>query len=251
MLGASQGAEVTLYATGEDKAKALKAIANILEREDEYAKKEDSGKMRLQQIKEEMIGVHDMNIDLTPSLEKGKTLWHVVPRELLPNSTREIEFIKELERMQDEVKDLREKIKFVTRGNLAREVRALAEDKDNIIDVAFDGVVTKEEFTGLPSGVKALVFEGQEGGYSDFKHFEVVIAALRALQKGNMDKLIELYNLFSKEDLTESAEELMKYIDDPEELSRHIRINLGPVEIKDPDELKELNKLLLRFLQAA
>lgn len=93
----------------------------------------------------------------------------------------------------------------------------------------------------IPEGVKALVFEGDRGGYKDFKHIEVILAALRALHKGKggADILMGLFEMFPVEALRAGLTEdvLISCIDDPRKLAGVFRLFLDPVHIIDKDEL--------------
>ncbi len=63
MLGASKGTKLTVYATGEQKKEALKAIAEILESEEDVSsgaeKKSEEPPMK---VKGDMLFIHNMNI---------------------------------------------------------------------------------------------------------------------------------------------------------------------------------------------
>jgi len=207
-----------------------------------------SGQYRKESYK--MEAVHAIDMEVIPPVEKGKVLWHVIPTDLIPNSFKSLDFIRKVNEIQESLPGLKEKIRFVTNGsNLRRVVEELSQDKNNIVDVAVNN--TRDLETIKEFGVRALVFEGERGGYESFKQLEVIIAALRALERNDTRTLIELHNMFSDEPFSLSEEDLLACLDDPAALAKRITFNLGPVEIKNPSELQELNERLLEFIQSA
>lgn len=145
----------------------------------------------LQEIRETMRSIHQENLSLTPPLEKGKVLWHVIPLELIPHSIRN-DFNNMVIRINRELPHLREKISVVTeRQDLNSEVARLLSDPDNIVDVA---VTDRTQIYSLPKGVKALVFEGELG---NFRHIEGLIASLRALHIEDVPAMLRLYKMLT------------------------------------------------------
>ncbi len=194
----------------------------------------------------DMEGIHRKNVELIPPVDKGKTLWHVIPVELIPAEIAS-DFIAMNERINKDHPELKEKIKVVTeRQELGAVLGKLLEEPGNLVDVAARG---KKDLEILPQGVKALIFKIPDSG---FVNVEGIIAALRALHREDIRALLMLY-----EDLTGSKftgypeSELLKRLNDPEKLAAIIVFNLKPVELYDMEVLKELNEQLLKFIRSA
>ncbi|GEM_PF-6439515 len=193
----------------------------------------------------DMIAVNGINMELLVPVESGKTLWHVIPIDLVPFDIRP-DFIHAIEAINRDFPDLREKIEVVTdRQDLAAVVERLAADPANIVDVAVPGA---DHLEGLPGNVKALVFEGELG---DFRQLEGILAALRALQQSNVDTLLRLYQVLTGQSFEGDEEDIRKNIANPKQLASIIIFNLKPIEVQDFDELKRLNENLLKILRAA
>lgn len=189
--------------------------------------------------------------ELLPPVEAGKTLWHVIPVSLIPQSpdynqqTRFIAFVNELNRLYP---NSGEKIKVVTdRQSVEDIVKSLASDPDNIVDVALDSEGTVDK---LPDGVKALVFKPKDGKLGDFRQLEGILAALRALHIKDpaqmREKLARIYRL-----LTGEAAQNIPEIADPREFAKKFIFILPPIEIRNKEELRRLNENLLELIKSA
>jgi len=193
----------------------------------------------------DMIILHHMNLKLLPPVEDGKTLWHVIPEGLIPHSIRS-QFINMVSNINKDYPDLREKVVVVTnRQDLYDKVNELASDPYNIVDVA---VQAKKDLAKLPPRVKALVFKGR---LSDFRQLEGIIAALRALQQNNGQALIRLYEILTGTQFKGDESAIIDNIEHPEILASIIIFNLKPIEIRNYEDLRKMNKNLLKLIQAA
>lgn len=191
-----------------------------------------------------MNTIHSLNLNLTPAIPRGKTLWHVIPQELIPYSIRS-KFITSVNKM-NKIPRIREKIKVVTeRQDFNDEVTRLINDNNNIVDAAVDKI---EKLENLPKGVKALVFEGQLG---DFRQLEGILAALRAIQQNNTQVLLNLYKMLTGEPFNGTEDDIIKNIEDPMRLARFIIFNLKPIEKLSGEDLKHLNDNLLKLIESA
>lgn len=195
-----------------------------------------------------MQQIHGLNINLVSAVPNSKTLWHVIPEDLIPYDIR-TQFIALVTKM-NKVKQIHEKIRVVTRKRFERHalsdiVKDLTSDPNNIVDVA---ARRQEDLIGLPEGVKALVFAGELG---DFRQLEGVIAALRAIQQNNVEALVSLYRLLTGSSFSGNAANILKNIEDPIALSCYIRFNLQPVKRLLAEDLRRLNESLLKMLQSA
>jgi hypothetical protein len=191
-----------------------------------------------------MNAIHSLNLNLIPAVPKGKILWHVIPEELIPYSIRS-KFIAAVNEM-NKIPRIREKIKIVTeRQDFNDEVASLINDNNNIVDVAVDKM---EKLKSLPTGVKALVFEGQLG---DFRQLEGILAALRAIQQNNVQTLLSLYKMLTGEPFNGTEDDIIKNIENPMRLARFIIFNLKPIEKLSGEDLKHLNDNLLKLIESA
>jgi len=196
-------------------------------------------------IESEMAEIHEMNAGLLPSVEKDKVLYEVIEEELIP-----VTMISEMHSLARETENLklRERIKIVKRKDLQSETARLKSDPNNIILAA---VQRKYDLKVLPEGVKALVFTGTDGGAFGFKQLEGIIAALRALERGDAAAITRLYRILTGTKFAGKIDDLSRYMTDPQALADVISFSLDPSQAKDPAELKHLNRLLTVFLHEA
>jgi len=217
----------------------------------------DPPAIELSAIETAMDEIHKVNLELLPPIETGKTMWHVIPLRLIPQSpdynqrVKFYEFVKtRLDRLYPNV---REKIKIVTDEgdygrNLVDEVTRLAEDKNNIVDVALD---SEEYIDKLPDGVGMLVFKPEGGDLGTFRQLEGILAALRALHikdyAQRSEKLSALYGLLTGKEPPNGIPQ----VSDNKEFARRFQFILPPITIKDGKELQRLNENLLRLIESA
>jgi len=193
-------------------------------------------------ISENMERIHEINMSLLPPVENGKTLWHVIPEEIIPRSIR-ANFVNMISDMNRTHPDLREKIKIVTnRQYLHAVIAKLVSDPNNIVDAA---VADRKDLEELPEGIKALVFEGKLG---DFRQLEGILAALRALQQNNTKAIIALYEILTGKLFSGSEKEVLRCIEDPRRLADIIIFDLKPIEAED---YEELNLNLHEFIEVS
>jgi thiamine kinase-like enzyme len=195
-----------------------------------------------------METAHNINMSVIPPLAGERRLVHVISTDLLPVSAGRFRLVREIEKMQNAIGDLSERIVFCSPKNLERKIRELKKDGKTVVNVALASV---KDLSNLPSGVRALVFEGEKGKENDFKQIEVVIAALRALHQGDIESLINIHNLLSEEAFDGDEKLLMEYLEDPRKLAEWLTIKLGPITIVNEDELKVLYERTLLFIRAA
>lgn len=207
----------------------------------------------LKRTKEDMSFLHDLNLELLPPIERGKTLLHIIPVSLVPQDPRYnqrakfIEFVHSLNRRYP---NATEKIKVVTERQMKdlRKIIAYEMEHGAIVDVALDNENYIDE---LPDGVKALVFESKDGNMGDFRQLEGILASLRALhiedRSQREDKLSMLYRLLTGEEPPNDIPD----INDTREFARRFKFILPPMTIKNKEELRQLNENLLRLIEAA
>ena len=237
--GDAPGIVLRVAATSGEVIKALRA------RKDKGDKTAVAERALLEKMNAEMTRIHEMDIELIPPLEKGKTLWHVIPAELIPLSIRK-DFIKMVGDLNRDLPEMREKIRIVTeKQDLTAVTAELAADGNNVVDVAVAGAGQLES---LPEGVKALVFEGELG---DFRQLEGILAALRALQQDNARALTDLYRILTGKDYTGDEADILKNIADPVALSKVIKFTLLPIRVYDYNALDAMNQRLLQLMRAA
>jgi len=183
--------------------------------------------------------INKLNLDLLPPVERGKTLYHVIAKELLPISIRS-KFEDMLAERRHKYPNIRERIELAELSELNGMVKILS--KNNLVDVA---VPNESDLSGLPKRVKGLVFKGDLGGTYGFRQLEGIIAALNALQMKNMDALGDLYEILTGNPFTASPDDILKCIDDPVRLAIILTFNLKPIVAIDLDELERFNKKLI------
>jgi len=193
---------------------------------------------------------------MLPPVEQDKTLWHVIPAELIPDVKVDGELLinkitKDLKDLYRRMPNLKEKIMITSRKQNAVEQagRLASENPNNIVDIA---LIKPEDLSLLPEGVRAIVFKYQGG---DFVHLEGILAALRALH--NPDKLqaaqelIKLHGILADNKLALNAAEIASAINDPAKLYSLISFYLKPITVRDTKELEELHKAALSMLYSA
>ena len=203
-------------------------------------------------MKEELRKMDEINVVdklLIPPIEKGKTLWHVISANLIPQSSeynqrnKFTEFVRDLNRRYP---DVREKIEVVTDEQLKARVTSHVKDGD-LVDVALGdtGLIDK-----LPDSVKMLVFEARDGGLGTFRQLEGILACLRALQIKDPEemrkRLEELYEL-----LTDEKPPEIRGISDMRELARKLVFRLPAIDIHDGKALKSLEENLHKLIESA
>lgn len=190
--------------------------------------------------------IHDINMKSYPSVEDGKTLYHVIPVELIPYSIRP-QFIDMVTRLNQDYPNLKEKIEIVTdRQDLVNRITELASDPNNIVTAA----LTNENYLSkLPGGVKALVFKGDTGDLNSFKQIECILAALRALYQDDAKALIRLYEIASGEKFTGDEAGLLGCMNDPTELAHRIIFNLKPISVENKEMLDRLNNRVIELIR--
>ena len=189
--------------------------------------------------------IHEENLDLTPAISQGKTLWHVVVNELIPNAQQDMGLVTQMNQMSKR-SGYSEKIRILTKKDKLEEVLAeLLRDPNNIIHVALND---EKKVSQMPKGVKMAVFKGQMG---NFVQLEGMMAVSRALliedPAVRNDKLRRLYKLLTGEEFSGS----LPVTDDPRELALSIIFNLPKIIITDYNELKRLNNVLKMLIQSA
>jgi len=199
-----------------------------------------------------MDKIHELNVSLTPPVEEGKVLWHVIPLDLIPPSLRKANFVVEMNSFQDKFENLREKIKFVTtRENIKGAVEDILASGNTIVDVA---AVDQSDLKGLPDNVKALVFKPIEGiDYKNFIQVEGILAALRAMQMNKVDELMSLYEFLTGTRYDGKASDIRKFLNDPVKLAEVAKFvfNLKPIKVLDLNDLRSMNKRLMQLMQSA
>ncbi len=199
----------------------------------------------------DMMLINNIDVGIMPAVEKGKTLWHVIPLTLIPQSqyyNQRAKFIKFVKQMNKDYPDMREKIRVVTnRQDLAKVVSELANDPNNIVDVALDN---EDYIDKLPDGIPMLVFKPKDGDLGDFRQLEGILASLRALHikdySQRKEKLSRLHEL-----LTGEAPKEIPDIPDPKEFAKHLIFILPPIRIENSEDLKRLNENLLKLIESA
>jgi len=205
---------------------------------------------KLQSESQEMMDeLHKINSALLPAVPDNKTLWHVIPIQLIPSPIRGkfLEMVTELNSQPL----LKEKIKIVTeRQDLQTEIYKLAESGTAIVDVAFTSADDLEMLTQIETKdkIKALVFEGEMG---NFIQLEGIIASLRALQTGNVPVLLQLYEKLTGSAFSGSESSILASLNNPDQLAKKLTFILKPITIIDGNALSEMNKLLLEFIHSA
>lgn len=203
-------------------------------------------------IEEDIKNIHRLNIESIPSLEKNKTLWHVIPLSLVPQNAgynqrnKFIEFVHRINRLYP---DIPEKIKIVTEEqDIAAVVAELKADKNAIVDVALDNEADLER---IPQNVDVLIFKPMDGIMGDFRQLEGIIASLRALHIKDAfqrrERLERLYGILTGR----SPQKFPDAVDDPKEFARRFMFILPPITINNTNDLKLFNENMLRLMEAA
>jgi len=235
-------------------AEYLRQWSRAIARKESKIRPSTGAETVIAKVEDAIDKIHSLNIDVTPPIEEGKTLWHIIPAKLVPGSphynqqVRFTEFVSDINRRYP---NIREKIKVVTdRQDLLETVKGLAADPNNIVDVALDD---ESYINGLPDNVKMLVFKpvtDNLGGVGDFVQLEGVLAGLRALHIEDFgqrrEKLERLYELLTGEKVTQFPN-----TQDAREFARNFIIKLPPIKVQDPDALRRINENLLRLMEAA
>jgi len=198
-----------------------------------------------------MDAIHKLDLDLIPPVEKGKTLCHIIPIDLIPQSadynqrSKFVEFIRQLNR---DYPESRERIEVITdRQNLAERVRTLAADPNNIVDVALSDAIFIDSMPDVPM----LIFEPKDGDLGDFRQLEGIIAALRALHIRDYSQRIAALTSIHKLLTGKDPEHIPAADVSLKEFAKIFRFILPPITVKDAKELQRLNDNLLRLIESA
>ncbi|MFH1304810.1 MAG: ROK family protein, partial [Candidatus Omnitrophota bacterium] len=143
-----------------------------------------------------MEEIHRINMSMLPPRHGAAKINYLISEDLVPIGMRNSlnSFLAELYKKYPFLKE-KEEIKVVKRDVLAATVNTILfrEDKNNVVSVALSNA---SDIALLPEGVRALVFIGNSET-DDFVHLEGIIAALKALQQGDINKLMSLYRALS------------------------------------------------------
>jgi glucosamine-6-phosphate deaminase len=194
-------------------------------------------------IDENMAALDSECRQLLPSVDVGKILYHVIPESLVPEQIR-----GEMGKIARDTDSRRERIRIVPDKEFVSTLGALSQDKNNVILAAAPDA---KVLSSLPKGVKALVFTGEIGGAFGFRQLEGIIAALRALERGDAAALSRIYRILTGSPFKGSQSDIVANIGDPKMLAMYMTFNLKPIVVEDYTELKRLNTRLLEFIRNA
>jgi hypothetical protein len=182
--------------------------------------------------------------ELLPSVEVGKVLYHIIPESFVPEPIG-----GEIGKIARETRSRRERIKIVKDKEFLSEIQRLSSDANNVVLAAVPEAVM---LSGLPKGVKALVFVRSKISEAyDFEQIEGIIAALRALERADAAALTRIYRILTGSPFKGSESDIIANIGDPKMLSMYIIFNLKPIIIEDYTELERLNNRLITLLRNA
>lgn len=194
-----------------------------------------------------MDRIYAIDMRLYSSVPVGKTLYKVLQVEHIPLSLRSklIPMVSKLNRKHPE---LREKIEIVEGKDLINRVKELVNNSNNIVMTAVADEQYLKDLPVLPDSEKyrlrALVFTGDS-------QVECILAALRALYLGDANALRELYELASGNRLAVSDEDILRAINNPQELARKIIFTFKPIRVETQDMQDRLDKRLVDLIREA
>ena len=201
------------------------------------------------QVKREINRTHKENLQYTPDIPEKAILCHIVSDSILPDGQQGI--LKRLEPAMRDRDDCREKVVCLSvpdGGEFMRELGSVKERleklyRDKGYTVLFDvacpdqNMVSEIQKTGVP----ALAFT--QGGKGEMMQVEGIILALRALQTGNIDKLLSVYKF-----LTDDRVEVR--FKDINELARNMLFIL-PVEKMNINMMSKINAIIEENIKTA
>jgi hypothetical protein len=199
-----------------------------------------------------MDAVHNINMSmLKPFAKKGKKLNYLIVEELVPVRMRNKlkNFLEELYRKYPFLRS-KEEIRIVRKNNMDMAIADILSrtDRKNIVNIALSD---PGDVSGLPEGVKALVFTGSRPT-DDLIQLEGVLAALRAMQQGDVRELIMVYEYLTGKrfDIDRvSVEELTRKITDPFALAKILTFELKPIQ--NLTNIMDLEQRLLSYIESS
>lgn len=211
---------------------------------------------------EAMDAVHETDIGLIPAVPEGKTLWHIIPDNLIPRSVdynQRAEFLKFINQLNRQYPNVREKIKIVTAEQMGNPAAIMAAIRDNEQgagrEAMFDfALASEDDIEKLPEGVKALVFEAKGGELGDFRQLEGILACLRALNikdGSEMTAVLSRICAILSWETPGAAGITDDDLKDPRAFARRFKMILPAIKIEDGKEIRRLNENLLKLIESA
>jgi len=197
----------------------------------------------------EVYRIHDENLNYAPAIRDKTILCHVVTDSILPVQQRDI--LKTLEQdMRNEkycekvvslsVKNLSDPKEFMKE---LEKVKAREEARYSGSKVQFDVACPSKDLVSNVQklGMQALAFTKEGDG--DIIQIEGIIMALRALQTGDMNRLLSVYRSLTGMDWTTEAQDIDK-------LAKELLFIL-PVRRVDVNAIGTLNRIIEDNVKAA
>ena len=218
----------------------LKETENNISKKDSSDQRRHISDPRIQAALSKEINKADMS--LLPAVKiTDKVICHIIDPSLIPQE--QASFMTLINKMT-RPDNFKEKIIIGNKGEDLDAIIAATLEKypGAIIDAAVSGREKQAELA--KKNILSLVFETEDGP-CNFIQLEGVIAALKALQRQDVDSLLVLYSLITGNAFSEAIP------GDIKELAKILIFKLPSIEIKDLNELRLLNNAIVKLIQSA